>query len=114
MSLLAEWAGTGSSLDDILVAAEPHHPDLQLVKHDEAMAYSIVGVPDAMATAADCSQLKPGETPRFDREGPRTYGQFYAVSLRIKRAGEEAGVLWLIWSRQNGEWKIVSYLAITP
>jgi hypothetical protein len=66
-----------------------------------------------MGTAADCAQLKPGETPRFDREGPPTYGQFYVVSLRLKRAGAEAAVLWLVWARQGQEWRIVSYTVVT-
>jgi hypothetical protein len=67
-----------------------------------------------MATAADCTQLKPGETPALDRQGPRTYGRYFAVSLRIKRAGDEGGVLWIVWARQGQAWKVVSYLAIAP
>jgi hypothetical protein len=114
MKLVADWAGTGSRLGDILIAVEPHHPNLKLVKHDEAGAYSIVAVPDSMGNAVDCAQLKPGEKPRFDGEGPRTYGRFYAVSLRFKRAGAEAAVLWTVWARQGQEWKVVSYLVITP
>jgi hypothetical protein len=114
MKLVSDWAGTGSRLEDLLIAAEPHHSDLKPVRHADAAAYSIVAVPDSMGTAADCAQLKPGETPRFDREGPRTYGRFYAVSLRIRRAGDEAAVLWMVWGKQRQEWKIVSYLVITP
>ena len=114
MKLLADFAGSGSTLEDILIAAEPHHPDLRLVRHDAATTYSLVAVPDSMGTAADCARLKPGEPPRFDREGPPTYGRFYAMSLRIKRAGEEAAVLWMVWAKQGQDWKVVSYLAVTP
>lgn len=114
MKLVSDWAGTSPRLEDLLNAAEPHHPDLKLVRHDEAAAYSIVAVPDSMGTAADCAQLKPGETPRLNPGGQPTYGRFYAVSLRIKRAGDEAAALWMVWTRQGQEWKIVSYLVITP
>jgi hypothetical protein len=114
MKLLADFAGSGSTLEDMLIAAEPHHPDLRLVRHDDATTYSVAAVPDSMGTAADCARLKPGEPPRFDRESPPTYGRFYATSLRIKRAGEEAGVLWMVWARQGQDWKVVSYLAVTP
>jgi hypothetical protein len=71
-------------------------------------------VPDSVASAVDCAQLKPGETPRLDREGPRTYGQFYAISLRLRRGGDEAAVLWMVWARQGVDWKVASYLPITP
>ena len=114
LKLLGDWAATGAPLEEILVAAEPHHPDLKPVRHDDAATYSIVAVPDSVATALDCAQLKPGEPPNFDREGTRTYGKFYAVSLRLRRAGEEAAVLWTVWARQGIEWKVVSYLPITP
>ena len=114
MKLVSDWAGTSPRLEDLLNAAEPHHPDLKLVKHDEAAAYSTVAVPDSMATAADCAQLKPGETPRFNPGSQPTYGRFYAVSLRIKRAGDEAAAFWMVWTRQGQEWKIVSYLVIAP
>jgi hypothetical protein len=36
MKLLGDFAGSGSTLEDLLTAAEPHHPDLRLVKHDAA------------------------------------------------------------------------------
>jgi hypothetical protein len=114
MKFLSDFAGGESRLEDVFVAVEPHHPDLQLVSHDGAATYSIVAVPDSMGTALDCARLKPGEPPRFDREGPQTYGRFYAVSLRLKRAGEEAAVLWLIWAKQAQGWKVVSYLPVTP
>jgi hypothetical protein len=34
--------------------------------------------------------------------------------LRIRRAGDEAAVLWMVWSKVGGAWKVVSYLAMTP
>jgi hypothetical protein len=114
MKLLSDWAGASPRLEDLLIAAEPHHPDLKLVRHDQAGAYSVVAVPDSLGAAADCGALKPGETPRFDREGPRTYGRFYAVSLRLKRAGDDAATIWLIWAKEAREWKIVSYMVIAP
>jgi hypothetical protein len=114
MKLLADFAGGASRLEDILIAVEPHHPDLKPVRHDAAATYSIVAVPDSMGTAVDCARLKPGESPMFDREGSRTYGRFYAVSLRLKRAGEDAAVLWVVWTKQGQDWKVVSYRPVTP
>lgn len=114
MKLLGDFAGGASRLEDIFIAVEPHHPDLKLVSHDAAATYSIVAMPDSMGTALDCAQLKSGEPPTLDREGPQTYGRFYAVSLRLKRAGEEAAVLWLVWAKEGPDWKVVSYLPVTP
>lgn len=114
MSLLSGWAGTSERLEDMLIAMEPHHPDLKIVEHDQAKAFSIVSVPDHMGAAADCGKLKPGETPHFERSGPMTHGTFYAVSTRLKKAGPDAAVLWTVWAKHATQWRIVSYLVMTP
>jgi len=114
MKLLGDWAGTGNSLADLLVAAEPHHPDLKMVKHDQAGAFSIISLPDSMAAAIDCAQLAHGEIPKLNLSGAKRYGTYYASSIRLKRAGDEAAVLWTLWAKSGREWKVVSYLVVTP
>jgi hypothetical protein len=113
MGAVAEWAGRGA-LEEVLVAVEPHHPDLKIVRHDRATAFSIVSVPDVMAASADCANLRPGELPHVEWKGSNTYGRHYAVSTRLKRAGEDAAVLWTLWSREGAQWRVVSYLVLTP
>ena len=114
MKLLADFAGSGSTLEDILIAAEPHHPDLRLV---EARRRSDVFSCRRARLHGDRCRLRTVEarrTTEIRSRGPPTYGRFYAMSLRIKRAGEEAAVLWMVWARQGRDWKVVSYLAVTP
>jgi len=36
----------------VLAAAEPHHLDLKMVRHDQAGAFSIISLPDSMGAAA--------------------------------------------------------------
>jgi len=111
---LSEWAGTGTRLEDLLVAVEPNHPDVKLIMHEHAAAFSIIQIPDGLAAAIDCGHRARGEMPRFDRNAARTYGRFYATSTRLTEAGTDAAVLWLVWARDGQAWKIVSYLVVTP
>jgi hypothetical protein len=67
-----------------------------------------------MAVAAECHRLKPGVAPHFEREGDKTYGNFYAVAIRFRRAGPDGSVLWTVWGRTGASWKVVSYLLIAP
>jgi hypothetical protein len=113
MASLSEWAGLGN-LAVILAPAEPHHHDFKIVQHSDSDAFTIVSVPDHIAAAADCSRAKPGEAPDFESKGPLTYGNHYAVSTRFRRAGEESAILWTLWSRQAGAWRLTSYLVQTP
>ncbi len=114
MEPVAKWLGAASRLDEVVTAVEAHHPDFRLVTHDASAAFTVVAIPDAMATAVECHRLKPGIAPHGDREGEKQYGNFYAASARLARAGPDGAVLWTVWSRQASGWKIVSYLVITP
>ena len=114
MTRASEWVGTATRLDDLVTGTEPHHPDLRLVKHAAAAAFTVVAIPDSMGAAAECDRLKPGVVPRVNRDGPETYGRFYAASVRFKRAGADGAVLWTVWGRDGRDWRIVSYLVIVP
>jgi hypothetical protein len=114
MGELAGWVGSGASLADVTSGVEPHHPDLKLVKHAASAAFTVVAIPDSMAVAAECHRLKPGVAPHFEREGDKTYGNFYAVAIRFRRAGPDGSVLWTVWGRTGASWKVVSYLLIAP
>jgi hypothetical protein len=114
MTRASEWVGTATRLEDLVTAIEPHHPDLKLVKHAASDAFTVVAIPDSMGAAAECDRLKPGVVPRVDRDGPETYGRFYAASVRFKRAGADGAVLWTVWAREDDAWRIVSYLVIVP
>jgi hypothetical protein len=114
MSALAEWIGPATRLQEVVSGVEPHHPDLKIVKHDAAEAFTVVAIPDSMAMAAECHRLKPGAAPHFEREGEKTFGNFYAAAVRLKRAGPDGAVLWTVWGRVGPVWKITSYLVVTP
>lgn len=114
MRAVADWVPAGKRLEDVLVAAEPHHQDLKLIRHGQEQAFSLVSVPDSMGLASKCANLKPGGAVPLDRPGALSYGRFFAAGARLKRAGPDAAVLWTVWSREGREWKIGSYLLLTP
>jgi hypothetical protein len=113
IKLFADWVGPAKDLDEVLVAPEPHQQDLKLVKHDQSRAFAIVSLPESMGTAADCAQLRRGDPLPLDARGSMAHGRFYAVGARIKKGGEDAAVLWMVWAK-DPEWKVVSYHVITP
>jgi hypothetical protein len=114
MGALANWTGPATRLPELITGVEAHHPDLKLVKHASSDAFTVVAIPDSMAIAAECHRLKPGVAPHFEREGEKTYGNFYAAAIRVKRAGPDGSVLWTVWGRSGPIWKVVSYLIVTP
>jgi hypothetical protein len=91
------------------------HPDVRLAKYSDAKAYVIASVPGHMAAVARCQDRKPGEDVYF--QGPSTgkvYGNYYAAGFRLARTVGDPAVLWMVWTKESGQWKVVSYFLMTP
>jgi hypothetical protein len=107
--------GRVKHLDKAIVAAEPNHEDINLVKHRDSKAFALAAIPDYMASALDCSLRTAGEPVGFNASaGGKTYGKYYAMGLRLVKAGEDSGVLWAVWAQEGAGWKVVSYTVLTP
>jgi hypothetical protein len=101
-------------LDEAIVAPVVSHPDVRLVKHADSKAFVIASVPDHMAAAAGCQARKPGEVPYFQEPATgKVYGNFYGVGFRLARTIGDPAVLWTVWAKESGQWKIISYVLLS-
>jgi len=115
MKNAATFVGSVKKLEEAIVAPVVSHPDVQLVKHSNSKAFVIASVPDHMAAAADCQSRQAGQDIYFEKPASgNVYGNFYATGFRLAKPGDEAGVLWALWTKENGQWKVVSYFLVTP
>ena len=115
MQKVLETTGTVKQLHEAVVAPQPNHADLKLVKHENSRAFALVSLPDYMASAMDCKKRTPGEPMSFEAPAGRTtWGKYYATGLRLVKAGEDSGVLWAVWAQQGDVWKMVAYTVLTP
>jgi hypothetical protein len=115
MERIAEAAGSARKLTDAIVAPAPSHPDIKLVRQRDSKAFVIASIPDYMAAAANCASRTPGGDLAFTvpSEGVK-YGSYFATGFKMANEVEDSGVLWIVWSKQAGQWKIVSYALLTP
>jgi len=58
--------------------------------------------------------MERGEELSFDEYQEKVYGDYYAIGFQMEATVEDAGVLWTVWHKENGEWKVVSYHILTP
>ena len=115
MERMTNAVGRVNKLTHAILAPEASHPDIRLVGHPSHKAFVIASVPDQMASAATCSSRKVGEVPSFDPSAGVTYnGNYYATGIRLATEIEDSSVLWTVWSKVDGQWKITSYAVITP
>lgn len=116
MKRAANSAGKPKDLNAAIVAAEPHHSDLKLVKHAEEKSFVIVSLPDEMAKLIECSARVRGaeiDGAQYAAVTARTYGSYYGTGFSLARGGDDAAVLWIVWAREGGQWKAVSYVVLT-
>ena len=115
MQNVIETTGTVKRLDEAIVAPKPNHADIKLVKHKNSKAFALVSIPDYMASALDCKNRTPGEPVKFNAPaGEKSWGKYYAMGLRLTKAGEDSGVLWAVWAQEGTAWKIVAFTVLTP
>jgi hypothetical protein len=111
---VTETTGTVTRLEQAIVSAQPSHEDIKLVKHRNSNAFAIASIPDHMATALDCSTRMAGEPVSFGASaGEKNSGKYYAMGLRLVKAGEDSGVLVCVWAQEGGAWKIIAYTVLT-
>jgi hypothetical protein len=116
MERVANFAGSIGKLQDAISATQASHPDIKRVRHPDSAAFEIVAIPDSMGSQTDCSRIKPGEELTLGTAGTSSveYGQYYATGFHMAKAVDEPNVLWLVWARESGQWKIVAYHILSP
>jgi hypothetical protein len=111
---VTETTGTVTRLDEAIASPQVNHEDIKLVQHRNSNAYAIASIPDYMARALDCSSRTAGEPVSFNASaGEKSYGKYYAMGLRLVKAGEDSGVLVCVWAQEGGAWKIIAYTVLT-
>ena len=100
-------ASNSPNLEAIVTAAEPQHPEIRVLSHRYAHAFSLGSIPNALAEASTCAARAKGVT--MPDPMPLEYGEAVGMTLRFKTRSGDAPVLRLLWRRENGEWRITSY-----
>ncbi len=101
-----EALGSRDSLEGLVTGVRLTRPGLKVVTQPHHQQFVIYAVPDDVAAAFDCeSRLTLGD-PKKER---RAYGRYFGAVFFID--GQKDYSLALLWARENGYWKIVSWQA---
>jgi hypothetical protein len=114
LTTIDKEVGDSRNLPDVVEPVDPDHPGLKLVSHSGEDAYTVVAVPDYLAETLMCPK-ESRQHPYQPAESPTpTYGQYYATLFAVRTPGEHAASLAFLWSKEGGQWKIISYEMIAP
>ena len=105
--------GPATSLEGVTVGVRWNYPGLTLVRHDAQARFVIFGVPDELAARWTCASLaQPGRrTPDPDIEPGTDFEDFnyFLSTFYIEGMPAHTGELALLWGREDGYWKVISY-----
>ena len=113
MTRTTETIGPVNRLDEAIVAAQPNHPDMKLVKHRDDKAFVIASIPEYMGDAAKCDRRDVDGDPIFSPAPATGYGKYYASGFSVNEGKNSPAVLWIVWTKVDGSWKALSYLLLT-
>ena len=96
--------GRHDSLQGLTIGVRLSRPGLRLVTQPNHAQYVVYSVRDDVAARFDCQQeTKPATGVNAGRE----YGTYHGTVFHV--AGTEDQTVALLWARENGYWKIVSW-----
>jgi hypothetical protein len=114
LNRVAQKVGKAEHLREALEPIRATHEDLKTVEHVGEHAYTLVAVPDELEASFLCHKRSTKEPYAPDESGTMHYGKYYATLFTFRTPGEHSAAMTLLWGKENGQWKIISYEVVTP
>jgi len=96
--------GSHDSLAGLVVGTRLSRQGLRVVDQPNHAQFVVYDVPDDIAASLDCERSL---TPGMGGKASRKYGNYFGSTFYV--TGNTATPMALLWGKQNGYWKIVSW-----
>ncbi len=106
--------GKISRLEEAIQAVELDHSHVKLVNHRQDSAHVLGSIPSYMAEGADCARRLEGHEFPEDLKTDPQHGDYYATGFKLRETFGNPAVLYLVWEKKPGGWKIIAYNVLTP
>ena len=107
MGAVHETLGEISSLEDATVGVRLNHPELKVVENKHHAQFVLYDVPTDVAASFECIN-RTKAVAQTAAKADRRYGEYYGSIFYI--GGPVRGeTVALLWAKESGYWKIISY-----
>jgi hypothetical protein len=107
MQKVKEAVGPKNRLEDITLGVRLTNASFKLVRQDHHAQFVLYSVPDDVAAAFDCSSRST--IPNSKSRQGRDYGNYFGATFYIMGPQGKGQTVALLWGKEGGYWKIVSY-----
>jgi hypothetical protein len=104
--------GRQKSLTTAIEAVAPWDLEMKVVRHANEAFFTLVSVGDDDAAEYMCAKPPPRDAKAA--AAPQAYGTYFETIFAIKAKNGQGGGMSLLWKRENGAWRIVSYDDLDP
>ena len=80
-----------------------------MVKQPFEGDFAIVEAPDSFAEHFRCENRSKEKQQSALSEANLHYGTYYGAVFKFRRGTSRGGVLALLWTKQNGAWRVVAW-----
>jgi len=112
LKVIARRALAANDLGRIIERDDPENATLKILEHADDQAYLLAIIPDSEIPDLLCGRaLRPDSTVGNNASSS---GSYFGTFFKLVEPGDEPAALRLLWSKQNGEWRIVGYKMDQP
>jgi hypothetical protein len=107
LQVIAEEVPRSDRLEAMLEASQPWHEEVLIIEHPQQSAYTMAIIPESVAQPLMCvhrtehAAIHPSLPPHED--------DVYLSSFHLKNGLRHQPILFLLWAKVEGSWKVVSY-----
>ncbi len=109
MEALNDEMGDRDNLAEAISAVLPVSAEVRIIPHVYDNDFSVGEMMVQHAEQYLCEKIPAA--PGTPVPQPTDYGIYWGALFRFKMEGDQGGVLGLLWAKEKGRWKIVSYEA---
>ena len=114
MRAVNEHFGHVERLEDVTIGVRLANPALTLVKQPHHAQFVLYGVPDKVAERFECANrtrlaTRPVEAVQPMRGARLEDFRYFGAALFLKARDGRGSTVLLLWEKEQGNWKIVSY-----
>ncbi|HVQ63078.1 MAG TPA: hypothetical protein VMT78_01015, partial [Terriglobia bacterium] len=109
MRAVSSEIGKVPNLTQAIDAVIPWRKEFRVVKQPFEGDFTIVEAPDSFAEHFRCESRSKEQQLRALSEGNLNYGNYYGAVFRFRRGTSRGGVLALLWTKQNGSWRVIAW-----
>jgi hypothetical protein len=101
--------GKPASLAEAAESVQPTDSALKLINQPHSTEFALFETPEDLAFDFECANRNSVQEVAETAKPGRKYGKYFGAALRLKTPGAKGATLVILWTKESGYWKIVSW-----